>query len=81
MDDWCFPGHHPKVPRPKDSYSNGNILLLSGLDFLNNVNLMSLNLLTEWIIGMAGNLEEQKFNSKLLAVIIAGMIFKETLLV
>lgn len=52
---------------------DGKILLVSGLDLVNNTNDLSLDLLSEWITGMAGSSSAQEEEEAVIArVIIAG---------
>ncbi|XP_076170035.1 DNA polymerase delta subunit 2 isoform X2 [Ptiloglossa arizonensis] len=50
----------------------GQILIISGLDLANNTQPLSLNLLSEWIIGMIGCIEIQKTIASIVCIIIAG---------
>lgn len=52
--------------------NSGMVLLVSGLSLINNTNLFELNLLSEWIIGMAGYSNVQEEASCIARVIIAG---------
>lgn len=49
------------------------ILLVSGLSLVNNINSFGLTLLSEWIIGMAGNSCVQEEAAHIVHVIIAGI--------
>lgn len=51
---------------------NAKILLVSGLDFVNNTDQLSLDLLSEWITGMAGSTNVQEEEAVVARVIIAG---------
>lgn len=51
---------------------NGKILLVSGLDMVNNTDEFSLNLLSEWITGMAGYNSAQEEEAIIARVIVAG---------
>lgn len=51
---------------------NAKILLLSGLDLVNNTDQLSLDLLSEWITGMAGCINVQEEEAVIARVIIAG---------
>lgn len=51
---------------------DGKILLVSGLDLVNNTDELSLNLLSEWITGMAGCTNAQKEEAVISRIIIAG---------
>lgn len=74
MIDWCFPGYFPKLITPdKPLKTWGKILLISGLDLTNNTNMLSLKLLSEWILGMIGGEETQKEMSTVVCIIIAGV--------
>ncbi|CAL7935793.1 unnamed protein product [Xylocopa violacea] len=73
--DWCFPGCCPKLSILDQSMKDrGKILIISGLDLANacNSQLLSLNLLSEWITGMIGCEEIQKEVSSIVCIIIAG---------
>lgn len=59
---------------PAQSNFKGKVVFLSGLDLANTSNTLSLNLLTEWICGMAGNVTMQRDATDIVRVIIAGMI-------
>ncbi|XP_053995098.1 DNA polymerase delta subunit 2-like [Hylaeus volcanicus] len=71
--DWCFPGcctNIATVDKPLKEW--GQILIISGLDLANNTQLLSLNLLSEWITGMIGSAEIQKQVASIVCIIIAG---------
>lgn len=51
---------------------DGKILLISGLDLVNNTDELSLDLLLEWITGMIGNSDAQAEEAVIARVIIAG---------
>jgi hypothetical protein len=51
---------------------DGKILLVSGLDLVNNTDELSLDLLSEWITGMAGYDSAQKEEAVITRIIIAG---------
>jgi len=51
---------------------DGKILLVSGLDLVNNTDELSLDLLSEWITGMIGYANAQKEEAVVARVIIAG---------
>ncbi|XP_076248112.1 DNA polymerase delta subunit 2 [Calliopsis andreniformis] len=70
--DWCFPGCCPKLHGLQPSKIQGKILMISGLDLINNTNILSLNLLFEWISGMIGDTKTQKDLSAITCIIIAG---------
>jgi len=53
---------------------DGKILLVSGLDLVNNTDELSLDLLSEWITGMAGCASVQKEEAVIARIIIAGII-------
>jgi DNA polymerase delta subunit 2 len=53
--------------------SKGKLIFLSGLDLATNSENISLNLLTEWICGMAGNMAVQEDVTCVSRVIIAGI--------
>ncbi|XP_035722781.1 DNA polymerase delta subunit 2-like isoform X3 [Vespa mandarinia] len=73
VEDWCFPGC---CSAPSTSCisirKNKMILLVSGLSLVNDINSFGLTLLSEWIIGMAGNSCVQKEAAHIAHVIIAG---------
>ena len=72
--DWCFPGCRPAklTTLDKPLKTGGKILLVSGLDLANNAHSLSLNLLSEWIIGMIGSTEAQREVASVVCLIIAG---------
>ncbi|XP_071649840.1 DNA polymerase delta subunit 2 [Temnothorax longispinosus] len=73
VEDWCFPGYYPKPSSSSGSLvEDGKILLVSGLDLVNNTDELSLDLLSEWITGMAGCADAQKEEAVIARVIIAG---------
>ncbi|XP_011165278.1 DNA polymerase delta subunit 2 isoform X2 [Solenopsis invicta] len=73
VEDWCFPGYYPKPSNlSSSSVEDGKILLVSGLDLVNNTDELSLDLLLEWITGMAGNASVQKEEAVITRIIIAG---------
>lgn len=51
---------------------DGKILLVSGLDLVNNTDELSLDLLSEWITGMAGYANAQQEEAVIARIIIAG---------
>lgn len=51
---------------------NAKILLVSGLDLVNNTDQLSLDLFSEWITGMAGCIDAQEEEAVIARVIIAG---------
>lgn len=51
---------------------DGKILLVSGLDLVNNTDELSLDLLSEWITGMAGCANAQQEEAVIARIIIAG---------
>lgn len=51
---------------------DGKILLVSGLDLVNNKEDLCLDLLSEWITGMAGCINAQKEGAVIARVIITG---------
>nr|XP_012227934.1 PREDICTED: DNA polymerase delta small subunit-like isoform X2 [Linepithema humile] len=75
IKDWCFPGCIPKSS-PIQRKSKGKLVFLSGLDLANSSKNSplnsSLNYLTEWICGMAGNTEVLEDVTRIVRVIIAG---------
>lgn len=73
VEDWCFPGYYSKPSGSSGSLvEDGKILLISGLDLVNNTDEFSLDLLSEWITGMAGYASAQKEEAIIARVIIAG---------
>ncbi|XP_015189523.1 PREDICTED: DNA polymerase delta subunit 2-like isoform X2 [Polistes dominula] len=73
VEDWCFPGYFPTPSTSSISLQrNAMTLLVSGLSLANNVDPFGLTLLSEWIIGMAGNSSIQKEAARIAHVIIAG---------
>ncbi|XP_076287173.1 DNA polymerase delta subunit 2 isoform X2 [Lasioglossum baleicum] len=71
--DWCYPGCTPKlITTPKPSEQLGKILIISGLDLANNTQLLSLNLLSEWVTGMIGCPKVQTEVASIACIIIAG---------
>ncbi|EFN88256.1 DNA polymerase delta small subunit [Harpegnathos saltator] len=73
VEDWCFPGYCSKPCTSNGSLTEGGkILLVSGLDLVNNTDDLSLDLLLEWVTGMAGCTNAQKEEAIVTKVIIAG---------
>ncbi|XP_032673792.1 DNA polymerase delta small subunit-like [Odontomachus brunneus] len=73
VEDWCFPGYCPKpCTSLGTSIEDGKILLVSGLDLVNNTDNLSLDLFSEWITGMAGCTNMQEEEAAIVQVIIAG---------
>ncbi|XP_011631379.1 DNA polymerase delta subunit 2-like [Pogonomyrmex barbatus] len=73
VEDWCFPGYCPKSCNSSDSLiEDGKILLVSGLELVNNTNEFSLDLLSEWITGMVGCANAQEEEAVITRMIIAG---------
>ncbi|XP_015108419.1 DNA polymerase delta subunit 2 [Diachasma alloeum] len=73
VQDFCFPGMCPRVSTSRSLSSKpGRILLLSGLDMANTPDSLELELLTEWITGMAGDPRSQGDAAAVGLVIIAG---------
>lgn len=72
IKEWCFPGCVPRSS-PAQPKSKGKLVFLSGLDLANNFEDLSLNLLSEWICGMAGDVTVQEDATRIVRVIIAGM--------
>ncbi|EFN73926.1 DNA polymerase delta subunit 2 [Camponotus floridanus] len=73
VEDWCFPGYCPKPCISSGSLvENAKILLVSGLNLVNNTDQLSLDLLSEWITGMAGCINAQEEEAVIARVIIAG---------
>ncbi|KYN39897.1 DNA polymerase delta small subunit [Trachymyrmex septentrionalis] len=71
IKEWCFPGCVPRS-LPAQPKSKGKLVFLSGLDLANTSTNLSLNLLTEWICGMAGEAVVQEDATDIVRVIIAG---------
>ncbi|EFN75644.1 DNA polymerase delta small subunit [Harpegnathos saltator] len=71
IKEWCFPGCIPRslLVSPQ---SKGKLVFLSGLDLASSFENLSLNLLTEWICGMAGDATMQEDATCIIRVIIAG---------
>ncbi|XP_011866402.1 PREDICTED: DNA polymerase delta subunit 2-like [Vollenhovia emeryi] len=73
VEDWCFPGYSPKPSSSSvSSVEDGKILLVSGLDLVSNTDELSLDLLSEWLTGMAGCASTQKEEAVIARIIIAG---------
>ncbi|KAL0118236.1 hypothetical protein PUN28_009112 [Cardiocondyla obscurior] len=73
VEDWCFPGYCPKPSSSGGlSVEDGKILLVCGLDLVNNTDELSLDLLSEWVTGMAGCANTQKEEAVIARIIIAG---------
>ncbi|KAL2742450.1 DNA polymerase delta subunit 2-like isoform X1 [Vespula maculifrons] len=72
VKDWCFPGCVPKTIVSSSSNSNGKIVLISGLNFIQNSDDLAMELFREWICGMAGNVKAQKEEASVVRLIIAG---------
>ncbi|XP_029171239.1 DNA polymerase delta subunit 2-like isoform X2 [Nylanderia fulva] len=73
VEDWCFPGYCPKPCVSSGSLvENAKILLVSGLDLVNNADQLSLDLLSEWITGMVGSINTQEEEAVIARVIVAG---------
>uniref|UniRef100_A0A0C9Q851 CG12018_0 protein n=2 Tax=Fopius arisanus TaxID=64838 RepID=A0A0C9Q851_9HYME len=73
VQDFCFPGMCPRVSTSRSLSSHpGRVLLISGLDMANTPDSLELELLTEWITGMAGNPQAQRSSATVCLVIIAG---------
>lgn len=70
VKDWCFPGCAPKASIK--SNITGKIVLISGLNFIENSDDLTIELLREWICGMAGNTTVQKEEASVVRLIIAG---------
>lgn len=70
VKNWCFPGCAPKAPIK--SKTNGKIVLISGLNFIENSDDLATELLREWICGMAGNITAQKEEASIVRLVIAG---------
>ncbi|KAK2583982.1 hypothetical protein KPH14_006443 [Odynerus spinipes] len=67
---WCFPGCPLKTLTK--SNSSGKIVLISGLNFIENSDDFAVELLREWICGMAGDVTAQKEEASVVRLIIAG---------
>lgn len=77
VQNYCLPGLCPQLPVSKlQMKENKRILLLSGLDFFNTPDSMKLELLTEWITGIAGDENSQNEEATICQIIIAGMLIK-----
>ncbi|KAK2584180.1 hypothetical protein KPH14_006608 [Odynerus spinipes] len=73
VEDWCFPGFHLAPSTSYISIKNSEmILLVSGLSLVSNTDTFGLNLLSEWITGMAGYSSVQKEAAYITRVVIAG---------
>ncbi|XP_034940691.1 DNA polymerase delta subunit 2-like [Chelonus insularis] len=74
VEDWCFPGcplqQNELTPLP------GKLLLLSSLDFATNTNTLSIELLIEWLSGMAGTVDAQENAASVVNLLIAGNSIK-----
>ncbi|XP_078037909.1 DNA polymerase delta subunit 2 [Augochlora pura] len=71
--DWCYPGCTSKLAtiiKPLEQL--GKILIISGLDLVNNTQLLNLNLFSEWVTGMIGCSEVQTDVAAIVCIIIAG---------
>ncbi|KAK0093510.1 hypothetical protein PV326_013375 [Microctonus aethiopoides] len=77
VEDWCFAGcpPHSSMQSPPAS---GKLLLISGLNLVNNYNTLPLNLFVEWINGMAGTVESQRDVASVVNVLIAGNSIKSS---
>lgn len=62
----------PKTIVSSSSNSNGKIVLISGLNFIQNSDDLAMELFREWICGMAGNVKAQKEEASVVRLIIAG---------
>ncbi|KAI4498489.1 hypothetical protein M0802_006424 [Mischocyttarus mexicanus] len=72
VKDWCFPGCAPQTHPTLNFNSSGKIVLISGLNFVKNSNDEAVELLHEWITGMAGNTTAQEEEASIVRLIIAG---------
>lgn len=72
VKDWCFPGCAPQTHPAVNSNSSGKIVLISGLNFIKNSDDIAVELLCEWICGMAGDITAQKEEASVVRLIIAG---------
>ena len=72
--DWCLPGCCPKLSILDQTLeTQGKILIISGLDLANNLQLLNINLLFEWITGMVGCEKVHKDVASIVCVIVAGI--------
>lgn len=71
IKEWCFSGCVPKSLSAQPG-SKGKLIFLSGLDLATSSDYISLNLLAEWICGMAGNVTVQEDVTCITRVIVAG---------
>ncbi|XP_014203660.1 DNA polymerase delta small subunit-like [Copidosoma floridanum] len=82
VEDFCFPGlylnplMHPISCCAKDS--GKMLLLLSGLDFANKADNLSMELLSDWITGLIGDENTQMEAASVVKVIVAGNSVKGT---
>lgn len=76
MDDFCFPGPYLKpLTQPTSSCAKDHgkfILFLSGIDLVNILSSISLELLSDWITGLVGNEDSQNEAASVVQVVIAG---------
>ncbi|XP_026830594.1 DNA polymerase delta subunit 2-like [Ooceraea biroi] len=71
IKEWCFPGCVPRS-LPVQPKSKGKLIFLSGLDLAASSKKVSLDLLADWIRGMAGNAVVQEEVTCVTRVIVAG---------
>ena len=80
MEEICFPGPFlkPLINTPTNCVKDHGkfLLFLSGLDFVNQADSLALELLSDWITGLAGNESIQKEAANIVRVIVAGNIEK-----
>jgi DNA polymerase delta subunit 2 len=78
VKDFCFPGLSlkPLIQIQNSSIKDHDklLLFLSGLDLVNQVDSLALELLGDWIIGSLGNEYIQEEAANIVRVIIAGEI-------
>lgn len=78
VEDFCFPGPYlkPLTETPSCCAKDHNkfLLLLSGLDFVAQVNSLELELLSDWITGLLGDESVQEEAANIVRIIIAGKV-------
>ncbi|XP_043277158.1 DNA polymerase delta subunit 2-like [Venturia canescens] len=73
VDDWCFPGCCPCISGSGVPTQNeGKLLIVSGFDFANTPDNLSLELLREWISGFVGDSSAQKEGASVVQMLVAG---------
>ncbi|XP_033333452.2 DNA polymerase delta subunit 2 isoform X1 [Megalopta genalis] len=71
--DWCYPGYTSNLAKSiKPLEQLGKILIISGLDLVNNTQSLNLNLFSEWVTGMIGSSVIQTEVASIVCIIIAG---------